>query len=508
VGLFEKKLNYVIIGSLNFEMSIEIREKYDELVQIGAGTYGKVYKARDRRTGEYVAIKMVSLESGDEGFPVPLLREIKILTRLRHSNVIGLKEVAFKDNEVALVFDYMENDLMAVIHSIENQFTPPQVKCYLKQILEGVYYIHSQGVLHRDLKGANLLLNHRGELKICDFGHAVERTRKSAGTNNVVTLWYRAPELLLGCTYYGFEIDTWSIGCIFYELLTRNVLFPGNNAREQMENIFKLCGTPNEQNFPGISELPEYNTLVNFPKYERKLRETFQRARFSEEEIDFLDKCLTLHPDSRPTIESLLDCDYLWNDPLPMKPIELPQYHPVHEFEAKKTMPAYGTKKKRDFTTAELQPQHSNPQQYKRFKPSNNQNTIYPSQHIPPPQQGMNFKRALVTQKTLKNVPLQKQINQNPPPQQITQPHYFKPYDPQIQPHYNQNIQKNPYPQQLPPQVLPQNGHTNMPSTQPYPQNNTNNNKNKPQSINRNTNLLAASQVNNQQQQLPNGQHH
>jgi serine/threonine protein kinase len=391
----------------------------------------------------------------------------------------------------------MENDLMAVIHSVMTAFSAPQVKCYLKQILEGVYYIHTQGVLHRDLKGANLLLNHKGELKICDFGHAVERVRKSAGTNNVVTLWYRAPELLLGSTFYGFEIDVWSIGCIFYELLTRKVLFPGNNTKEQMENIFKLCGTPSEKNFPGIKDLPEYSSLSSFPKYERKLRELFERESLTKEEIDILDKCLTLDPDSRPTIQTLLDSDYLWNDPEPLKLEELPKYNPVHEFEAKKNMPTYG-RNKRNFAATELQTQPYS--QNKRFKPSDNIHLpLLPSSHQQFPPQPLDFKKALVNQKQQKNVPIPRQLNANQPPQQSN---HFKPqYNPQQAPHYNQNLQKNhpPYPQQVP----LQNGNSNMQHTQPpvHPQNN--NYKNKPQPNNRslNPNLQALPQANGHPQQ-------
>lgn len=225
---------------------------YEKVSQVGEGTFGKVYKARYKSVpgskgqqqnpnykNEYVALKRILMDNEKEGFPITAIREIMILKRLKHNNIINLLEIVtskpteknkLKGN-VYLVFEYMEHDLSGLAE-LKLNFSLSQIKCILHQILTGVSYLHSNNIIHRDIKSANILINNKGEVKIADFGlarviHPNPNIQRQY-TNRVVTLWYRSPELLLGATNYGPAIDIWSVGCLFSELLTGVPPFRGN----------------------------------------------------------------------------------------------------------------------------------------------------------------------------------------------------------------------------------------------------------------------------------------
>jgi serine/threonine protein kinase len=168
----------------------------------------------------------------------------------------------------------MEHDLHGLIDS-HISLDISQIKCVMKQLLEGVLYLHSNGVMHRDIKGANILYNNKGEIKLTDFGLAKNYDPRSTLnlTNRVVTLWYRAPELLLGSEKYTPAIDMWSVGCCFAELLTLKPLFDGLDENRMLDQIFKKCGIPSEPNWPGVSLLKHYHLVDHTKKYTRKLRE-------------------------------------------------------------------------------------------------------------------------------------------------------------------------------------------------------------------------------------------
>lgn len=202
-----------------------------------------------------------------EGIPITMLREVKILSHLSHPNVLSLTEVLVTQspiipkNMIYLVFDYLEHDLHGLLDS-RMDFSVPQIKCIMAQILRGIKYLHEHNVMHRDIKGANILLGNDGCVKLADFGLAKQiEQSKGNHTNRVVTLWYRCPELLLGSDKYDTVIDIWSVGCCFAELLTLRPLFAGNTEQKVIELIYEKCGTPTEHTWPGVTELKNYKLL-------------------------------------------------------------------------------------------------------------------------------------------------------------------------------------------------------------------------------------------------------
>ncbi|KAH3745007.1 Cyclin-dependent kinase C-1 [Pelomyxa schiedti] len=321
---------------------------YTKIEQVGEGTYGQVYKASYPLPGggeEFVALKKVRMDNEKEGFPITAIREIKILRELDHPNIIKLKEIvtsratATNKGSIYMVFEYMDHDLKGLMDTptISKWFTQPQIKCYMKQLLEGLNYCHANSVLHRDIKAANLLINNEGILKLADFGLARTFNDQQRYTNRVITLWYRPPELLLGDTRYGSAVDMWSVGCILAELLTNKPLFPGTSELEQLEFIFKICGSPDRNTWPEAEKLPFYDDMM--PKmarqnYPRRLREAFKDV--APEAIDLVERMLTLNPAHRISAESALDADYFWADPRPAEPKSLPRYPQSHEWNLKK----------------------------------------------------------------------------------------------------------------------------------------------------------------------------
>ncbi|KAJ3707684.1 hypothetical protein LUZ61_011389 [Rhynchospora tenuis] len=326
---------------------------FEKLEQIGEGTYGQVYMAKETRTGEIVALKKIRMDNEREGFPITAIREIKILKKLHHQNVIQLKEIVtspgpekdeqgrpaegnkYKGN-IYMVFEYMDHDLTGLSDRPGMRFSIPQIKCYMRQLLTGLHYCHVNQVLHRDIKGSNLLIDNEGNLKLADFGLArcFSGDQNANLTNRVITLWYRPPELLLGSTKYGPQVDMWSVGCIFAELLHSKPILPGKNEPEQLRKIFELCGTPDESNWPGVTKMPWYNNLKPAHPRKRCLREVFKN--FDPYALDLLEKMLTLDPENRISAKDALDAEYFWTDPLPCDPKSLPTYESSHEFQTKR----------------------------------------------------------------------------------------------------------------------------------------------------------------------------
>jgi cell division cycle 2-like protein len=295
--------------------------------KINEGTYGVVYKAKDKKTGEIVALKKVKMEMERDGFPMTALREMNILLSLDHPSIVDVKEVVVDDDDcddgTYMVMEHMQYDLKQLMEAKTQPFSMGEIKSFMKQLLEGVKYLHDNWILHRDLKTSNILLNKDGHLKICDFGMSRQYgSPLKQYTSLVVTLWYRAPELLLGAKKYSKAIDMWSVGCIMAELLSKEPLFKGKTEIEQLDKIFRTLGTPDEKIWPGLSKLP--GSKANFVKQRcSMLRMKFPAASFtglpvlSESGFDLLNKLLAYDPEKRISAEAALQHDWFHEGPLP-----------------------------------------------------------------------------------------------------------------------------------------------------------------------------------------------
>ncbi|KAG2378421.1 hypothetical protein C9374_008308 [Naegleria lovaniensis] len=294
--------------------------KYKVIEKVGEGTYGVVFKAIDITTGKMVAIKRIRLEREEEGVPSTTLREIALLKQLSHPNVVKLYEVVHDSNQLNLIFEFVDSDLKAVIDKQreKKQYFPPiTVKQYMFQMIHSLAYCHSNRVLHRDIKPQNILIDSEGNVKLADFGLAREfNIPVRTLTKEVITLWYRCPELLLGANKYSTAVDLWSIGCIFAELVSLTPLFPSDSEIDHLFKVFQLLGTPNEDS--GIVNLPNYRNT--FPKWKGNLLASkFLRTPFEKDALglDLLARMLTINPAHRisahdalkhPYFDELLNC--------------------------------------------------------------------------------------------------------------------------------------------------------------------------------------------------------
>ncbi|KAG0466820.1 hypothetical protein HPP92_017804 [Vanilla planifolia] len=311
-------------------------DSFEKLAKIGQGTYSNVYKARDTISGTVVALKKVRFDNLEPESVKFMAREILILRRLDHPNVVKLEGLVTSRMSCSLylVFEYMEHDLAGLAACTPTKFTEPQVKCYMKQLLSGIEHCHKRGVLHRDIKGSNLLLDNHGILKIADFGLAsfFDPNRKQPMTSRVVTLWYRPPELLLGATDYGVGVDLWSAGCILAELLAGKPIMPGRTEVEQLHKIFKLCGSPSEEYWKK-SKLPHATIFKPQHPYKCCIRETFKD--FPPSSFPLIETLLAIEPIERQTASSALASEFFMTPPFACEPSCLPQYPPSKEMDAK-----------------------------------------------------------------------------------------------------------------------------------------------------------------------------
>ncbi|KAG6527690.1 hypothetical protein ZIOFF_009816 [Zingiber officinale] len=280
---------------------------FEKLNKIGQGTYSTVYRAHDLLTGKIVALKKVRFVNMDPESVRFMAKEIQILRRLDHPNVMKLEGIVTSrmSGNLYLVFEYMEHDLTGLAARPDLNFTEPQAKCYMKQLFEGLAHCHSRGVLHRDIKGSNLLIDSNGILKIADFGLATffNSDPKQQLTSRVVTLWYRPPELLLGATTYGVAVDLWSSGCILAELLAGKPIMPGRTEVEQLHKIFKLCGSPSDE-YWNKSKLQHATVFKPRRQYKRCIAENFKD--FSSSALALMEILLAIEPSKRGTASSAL----------------------------------------------------------------------------------------------------------------------------------------------------------------------------------------------------------
>ncbi|EFC39988.1 predicted protein [Naegleria gruberi] len=320
-------------------------EEFEKLEKI----FENVYKARDLKSNEIVALKRLDFSSRyEEGISLAYLREISYLQQfcqeLKHGNILGLREmvVGSKLDSVFIVMDFIENDLTTVIDKSKRfALLESEIKCIMLQILEGVNYLHE-----------NLII-HRGIIKIIDFGLARSDTKFLDGdlaygsshqkdsiiemfkkkTPNLITLWYRPLELLLGTLDYDKSIDMWSVGCIFAEILLRRPLFGADTEIQAFDMIFKLLGAPSESwlksgNFPSASKYLSPNLLKKYENVNARenIRRTFSQANVDPKCIDLIEKLLVIDPKKRLTCKEALNHDYFKTYPLACSPKQLPSF--------------------------------------------------------------------------------------------------------------------------------------------------------------------------------------
>ncbi|KAH8339096.1 hypothetical protein KR074_003975 [Drosophila pseudoananassae] len=321
-------------------------EEFQCLNRIEEGTYGVVYRAKDKRTNEIVALKRLKMEKEKEGFPITSLREINTLLKGQHPNIVTVREIVVGSNmdKIFIVMDYVEHDLKSLMETMKNRkqsFFPGEVKCLTQQLLLAVAHLHDNWILHRDLKTSNLLLSHKGILKVGDFGLAREYGSPiKKYTSLVVTLWYRAPELLLCSPVYSTPIDVWSVGCIFAEFLQMLPLFPGKTEIDELNRIFKELGTPNEKVWPGYTDLPAVKNMLSqnsqFTEYPvSQLRKHFQE-KTSDMGLSLLQGLLTYDPKQRLTADAALKHTYFKELPLPIDPSMFPTWPAKSELGGRK----------------------------------------------------------------------------------------------------------------------------------------------------------------------------
>uniref|UniRef100_A0A096M328 Cyclin-dependent kinase 9 (CDC2-related kinase) n=1 Tax=Poecilia formosa TaxID=48698 RepID=A0A096M328_POEFO len=311
------------------------------MAKIGQGTFGEVFKAKHRQTGKKVALKKVLMENEKEGFPITALREIKILQLLKHENVVNLIEICrtkelsrFRvfgpatqfnryKGSIYLVFDFCEHDLAGLLSNANVKFTLAEIKKVMQMLLNGLYYIHRNKILHRDMKAANVLITRDGVLKLADFGlaRAFSLAKNSQGnryTNRVVTLWYRPPELLLGERDYGPPIDLWGAGCIMAEMWTRSPIMQGNTEQHQLTLISQLCGSITAEAWPAVDKKYELYQKMELPKgQKRKVKDRLKAYVKDPYALDLIDKLLVLDPAQRVDSDDALNHDFFWSDPMP-----------------------------------------------------------------------------------------------------------------------------------------------------------------------------------------------
>ncbi|XP_062230142.1 probable serine/threonine-protein kinase At1g54610 isoform X1 [Phragmites australis] len=350
-------------------------DAFHKLEKIGSGTYSNVYKAIDVESGRVVALKKVRVDGVGEAESARFMaREIALIRRLGdHPNVVRLEGLVTSRLNTApslyLVFEYMDHDLTGLAAcasasggrlSLPQKREGParrcfpatllltnawliqlcvyswclitclQVKCYMKQLLSGIEHCHNNGVLHRDIKSSNLLVSNDGVLKIADFGLATsyDPDNMRPMTSQVITLWYRPPELLLGATHYGVGVDLWSVGCILAELLLGEPIFPGRTEVEQLHKIFKLCGTPSEYYWKKM-KFPQ----PTFKPYERCIAEKFKDV--PPATLSLLETLLSIDPDMRGTATDALNSEFFRTEPYACEPSSLPRYPPCKERDVK-----------------------------------------------------------------------------------------------------------------------------------------------------------------------------
>lgn len=287
--------------------------------KIGEGTYATIYKAYTTNN-QPVAIKRIKKTKYSTGIDISAIREVRALKKINNKYVIKLIDVYIKYDDIHLVLEFIDTDLESIIKNKNIIFLPGDIKSWMIMLLSGVYSLHEKFLIHRDIKPNNILVSQNGIIKIADFG--LTRTIGGNMTSQAITRWYRPPELLLGSKKYGPSVDMWSVGCVFAELMLRVPFFAGESDIEQLNLIFKVFGTPDEEKYPSIKDLSGY---IKFNKKEPiVLEEIFTAA--SKDTLSLLKKFFIFDPSQRISAYDALMDEYFSNEPKATLPQNLPFY--------------------------------------------------------------------------------------------------------------------------------------------------------------------------------------
>lgn len=304
--------------------SVFFRKPGNESV-IGSGTYGKVFKGLNVYTKNLVALKRIRMEGERDGFPVTAVREIKLLQSLRHVNIVALQEVMVEKNDCFMVFEYLSHDLTGLLNHPSFKLDAAQKKHLAKQMFEGLDYLHTRGVLHRDIKAANILVSNEGILKLADFGLArfYAKRHQLDYTNRVITIWYRSPELLLGETKYTAAVDVWSAACVMVEIFARHAIFTGDGTElSQLEKIYNILGTPTLQDWPNLVDMAWFELLRPTAKRKNVFGDKY-RDKVTPAAFELLSAMFHYDPAKRPSASEVLQHPYFTKEePQPRQAIE------------------------------------------------------------------------------------------------------------------------------------------------------------------------------------------
>ncbi|KAJ7273196.1 kinase-like domain-containing protein [Mycena rebaudengoi] len=347
-----------------------VSSKYTILGFISSGTYGRVYKAQS--LGEDAKIHAIKKFKPDKegdvitytGISQSAIREIALNREIDHENIVALKEVILEDKSIYMVFEFAEHDFLQVIQhhatTLRSAIATPVLKSLIYQLFNGLIYLHSCHILHRDLKPANILINSSGVVKIGDLGLArlIYQPLQPlfAGDKVVVTIWYRAPELLMGAKHYNKAIDCWAVGCVMAELASLRPIFKGEEAkldskknvpfqRDQLLKIFEVLGTPDEQEWPGVKDMLEYQNMKRLDPYTNRLFDWCQSRIRSQSGYDLLRQLFAYDPDSRLTAKEALQHKWFHEDPFPTwnafqaAPQQIPPHRRITQDEAPSMVP-------------------------------------------------------------------------------------------------------------------------------------------------------------------------
>mmetsp|Transcript_27119 Transcript_27119/g.38148 ORF Transcript_27119/g.38148 Transcript_27119/m.38148 type:complete len:388 (+) Transcript_27119:1037-2200(+) len=365
---------------------------------------------KDRDSGEIVALKRINTEQEENGFPITAIREVKILKALHHVNIVKLKEIVTSKEQgeqgeipknVFMVFEYLEFDLTGILETPEIRLTQDHIKSWSQQLLQGVHYMHTNKVIHRDLKASNILVNSKGELKIADWGLARSwNSEMKRLTNRVITLWYRPPELLLGCMDYTTKIDMWSVGCIVAEMFRRSGFLKGGNEATQLDLIFRTCGHPTREEWPDIHQKcrlwKNFEPSSSEARFPRKIREELTKhlpypGWMTEHSKDLIDNLMTLNPEKRWSALDALDAEYFFETPIVKPANKLGMrfaVDSVHEWEARKKHEQMAAQRKAQLQMGGARRATQNPNSAKSQPPRkgpSQPNGVQPPRGPPPP---------------------------------------------------------------------------------------------------------------------------